>query len=340
MNIMSQCRSLLFATMSLLIFANDARADECSDTYAGARHGPDPDWISNPYGDVCYVVFPGGGGATRDHYQEICENIPNFVYFKGDFGSNKNTCIFRPQTSVKQQTPQTSVEQQTPEDSLSACRAAIAAAGAIYDDENSFSGSKWAKTQNYKQYLTKLLEEYQGIEAMCRSNVYAGSARSNIIRVQQKLNSLTRPYNKQDSTGADKAKPWFTLEICNNSGDGEMSIALDVANHNNDRIKTVRGWWELGDGGCRPILERDFGDWTSMEIFVHAATENIQWPNRQNTWTQKCIADYSPYQHSDLQNNTCRPEENLLPFARYVVNQDDPQHTVYRINFTNSHLEK
>ena len=133
---------------------------------------------------------------------------------------------------------------------------------------------------------------------------------------QDGVSSNDRPFSRQDPTGADKSMPWFRLMACNQSGDGEMWIAVDVPNHNGDFQKIVRSWWPLGDGGCRAILERDFGDSPvqSMELFVHAHTKDREWPNRADTWVRLCIADYSPYQRTDLPRYHCRPEEKDRPF--------------------------
>jgi|ERR1051326_377222 hypothetical protein len=132
--------------------------------------------------------------------------------------------------------------------------------------------------------------------------------------------------------GADKSKPWFTFVVCNRSGDGPMRVAVDVENHSNERTKVVRGWWTVNDGDCHAIVERDFGDWSSMEILVHAHTKNYVWPAKQEIWTQLCISDRSPYERTDTRPHTCRPDERLRPFWRTVVNKTDPHHTTSTVN--------
>jgi hypothetical protein len=69
-------------------------ADECSDVAAGAQHTPSPDWNNrtNPFPGMCYVDWPGGQSSSS---KQRCDSVPGHVYFQGDSGSHKNTCIFR-----------------------------------------------------------------------------------------------------------------------------------------------------------------------------------------------------------------------------------------------------
>lgn len=143
-----------------------------------------------------------------------------------------------------------------------------------------------------------------------------------------------------DPTGADKSNPWFTLVVCNYSGDGEMWVAVAAPNDSENPQKVIRGWWTLGDGGCLPILERDFGSgpYNAMEIYFHAHTKNWQWPAKSETTATLCIADYSPYQRTELHPYSCRTNEEGRPFGREVINKDGdlfeptPEHTVHTIN--------
>ena len=69
----------------------------CSSVIAGARSGPNPNWNRWPYGDACYIEWPGGHSAEREKYERDCKNLSGaeFVAFEGDYGSGRNTCIFR-----------------------------------------------------------------------------------------------------------------------------------------------------------------------------------------------------------------------------------------------------
>ena len=87
---------LVIAAVSLLHPLPLASAYDCGAAYPGALPTPSPNWMSNPYGEACYYDFPGGGGNTRDMYESKCKALEGYVDFKGDFGSNRNTCIFRP----------------------------------------------------------------------------------------------------------------------------------------------------------------------------------------------------------------------------------------------------
>lgn len=77
--------------------ATDARAASCSSVIAGAETGPAPTFTSWPYGDACYITWPGGyidGMNARTHYEKVCDGIPGRLFFSGDYGSNVNTCVF------------------------------------------------------------------------------------------------------------------------------------------------------------------------------------------------------------------------------------------------------
>lgn len=75
----------------------------CASVTAGARNGPSPNWDRWPYGDGCYVDWPGGHSAERDKFERQCQNLSGaeFVAFSGDFGSGRNTCIFRPSNNAR-----------------------------------------------------------------------------------------------------------------------------------------------------------------------------------------------------------------------------------------------
>lgn len=85
-----------------LITATAAIAESCSDVTSGGRKGPSPNWNNWPFGsDVCYVDWPGGHRAERERYESQCKSLSGaeFIQFSGDFGSNRNTCIYRPLNS-------------------------------------------------------------------------------------------------------------------------------------------------------------------------------------------------------------------------------------------------
>ena len=87
-------KSILFMLPIVLISMGSALAADCSDVYPGAQETPSPDWPQNPYPGACYIDFPGGGGPTRSRYEQLCQDLPGYLHFEGDFGSNKNTCVF------------------------------------------------------------------------------------------------------------------------------------------------------------------------------------------------------------------------------------------------------
>jgi hypothetical protein len=88
-------RSILFVLPIVLVTMQSAWAADCSDVYPGAQETRFADWRQNPYPGACYVVFPGGGGQTRIRYEQQCHDLPGYLYFEGDSGSNKNTCVFK-----------------------------------------------------------------------------------------------------------------------------------------------------------------------------------------------------------------------------------------------------
>lgn len=86
--------------IALLIGPNPSPAHasgSCSSVVSGARTGPSPNWDQWPYGDACYVEWPGGHSAEREKYERDCRNLSGaeFVAFSGDYGSGRNTCIFK-----------------------------------------------------------------------------------------------------------------------------------------------------------------------------------------------------------------------------------------------------
>lgn len=84
------CYLFAFAVSSSI-----AQASECSTVISNAFETPSPNWTGNPYPGACYVDFPGGYQAERTRYERECRQIPGFLDFLGDRGSNRNTCIFR-----------------------------------------------------------------------------------------------------------------------------------------------------------------------------------------------------------------------------------------------------
>jgi uncharacterized membrane protein len=141
-----------------------------------------------------------------------------------------------------------------------------------------------------------------------------------------------------DSVGADKSNPWFTLVVCNYAGDGDMWFAVSIPNNSENPQKVIRGWWTIADGGCRSILQRDFGSgpYNAMELFYHAETKNWHWPNKSDTELELCMAD-TRYQRTQVHPYDCQGNEKQRPFGRDVVNKDGdlfeatPEHTVHTI---------
>ncbi len=94
-------RSVLLASSVLglmisYIGPSTAIAASCSEIVEGGRLGP-PDWASSwPYGDACYIDFPGGYAKEREFYGSKCRALDGFVHFSPDHGSGKNTCVYRP----------------------------------------------------------------------------------------------------------------------------------------------------------------------------------------------------------------------------------------------------
>ncbi|GJE57379.1 DUF4189 domain-containing protein [Methylobacterium thuringiense] len=90
---------LSIACLFLMLTVLSAKADSCSSAVPGARVGPNPESINWTYGDACYISWPGGyidGKNARFALEPKCQQIPGFLEFIGDQGSNVNTCIFKP----------------------------------------------------------------------------------------------------------------------------------------------------------------------------------------------------------------------------------------------------
>lgn len=87
----------LVAALLLVFSAVPGKADSCSSVVAGAQMGPSPTFNGWPWKNACYISWPGGyidGLNARFHYEPKCKQVPGFLHFEGDRGSNRNTCIF------------------------------------------------------------------------------------------------------------------------------------------------------------------------------------------------------------------------------------------------------
>jgi hypothetical protein len=111
--------------VALLIGLNPSPAHasgSCSSVVSGARTGPSPNWDRWPYGDACYIEWPGGHSAERAEYEQKCRSLSGaeFVTFSGDYGSGRNTCVFklkaveRSGSSVDSSTPNNSPSRSMP----------------------------------------------------------------------------------------------------------------------------------------------------------------------------------------------------------------------------------
>ncbi|TXN12187.1 hypothetical protein FV219_05305 [Methylobacterium sp. WL122] len=81
----------------LAIFAWSAQADSCSSVIPGAQMGPAPSFKEWPWSNACYIVWEGGyinGKNARFTYEPKCQQLPGYLHFEGDFGSNRNICVF------------------------------------------------------------------------------------------------------------------------------------------------------------------------------------------------------------------------------------------------------